>query len=151
MRSLASMYFIFRAIDILIFHETSLSTSLTSSVVLYASYGIVIALVRPYKKKYMNVINTLIIENLALLALMADKYNAVGSNSSLALFYAVVVSIFSILPLLGLMIFIAYRILKRIRSSELLYPSRIKQLLCCQLKQTNNGYSSTRSILCGHR
>jgi hypothetical protein len=74
----------------------------------------------------MNVIDTLIIENLALFYLMTDKYYFEDSNSSLALFYAVVLSIFGFLPLLGLIVFIAYRILKRIRSE--LYPSRTKQL-----------------------
>ena len=114
MRSLASMYFILRVIAILIFQVTSLNTSLTFAVVLYAGYGTVIALVRPYKKTYMNVIDTLIIENLALLALIAEKYLFEDSNSSLALFYAVILSIFSFLPLLGLTVFIAYRIFKRI-------------------------------------
>ena len=127
MRSLASMYFILRVIAILIFQVTSLDTytSLTFSVVLYTSYGIMIALVRPYKKTYMNVIDTLIIENLALLALIADKYLFEDSNSSLALFYAVILSIFTFLPLLGLTVFIAYRIFKRIWAMRESYPFRL--------------------------
>ena len=122
MRSLASMYFILRVIAILIFQvTTSLNTSLTFAVVLYAGYGTVIALVRPYKKTYMNIIDTLIIENLALLALMVLKYNTEESNSFLSLFYAVILSIFSFLPLLGLIVFIAYGIFKRIRRLSELY------------------------------
>ena len=116
------MYFILRVIAILIFQViTSLNASLTFAVVLYAGYGTVIALVRPYKKTYMNVIDTLIIENLALLALMALKYNTEEYNSFLSLFYAVILSIFSFLPLLGLIVFIAYRIFKRIRRLSELY------------------------------
>ena len=125
MRSLASMYFILRVIAILIFQViSSLNVSLTFAVVLYAGYGTVIALVRPYKKIYMNVIDTLIIENLALLALIADKYLFEDSNSSLALFYAVILSIFTFLPLLGLIVFIAYRIFKRIRRLSELYHTK---------------------------
>ena len=64
----------------------------------------------------MNIIDTLIIENLALLALMFDKYLSEDSNPSLALFYAIVLSLFTLLPLLGLMVAISYRIVRRIRS-----------------------------------
>ena len=120
------MYFILRVIAILVFQVTSVNTSLTFAVVLYAGYGTVIALVRPYKKMYMNVIDTLIIDNLALLALMALKYDTEESNSFLSLFYAVILSIFSFLPLLGLIVFIAYGVLKRIRS-ELYLTSHTKQ------------------------
>ena len=125
MRSLASMYFILRVIAILIFLIPFLDTSLVLVAIIYVSYGTVIALVRPYKKTYMNVIDTLIIENLALLALMADKYLFEDSNSSLALFYAVILSIFSFLPLLGLTVFIAYRIFKRIWVMRESYPFRL--------------------------
>ena len=114
MRSLASMYFILRVINILLFQMISLSSSLISAVVLYTSYGITIALVRPYKKTYMNVIDTLIVANLALLALTLDKLYLEDSNTSLALLYASVIGIFSVLPLLGLTGCIAYRILRRI-------------------------------------
>ena len=116
MRSLASVYFILRWMASFIFVVTSLSTSLVFLCILYVSYGIVIALVRPYKKTYMNVIDTLIMENLALLALMADKYFFEDSNISLTLLYVMAISVFTFVPILGLAVFIAYRILKRIRS-----------------------------------
>ena len=117
MRSLASVYFILRWIAFFTFKVTSLSAALVLVAIIYVSYGTVIALVRPYKKTYMNIIDTLIIENLALLALMVDKYLLEDSNTSLALFYAIILSIFSFLPLLGLTGFIAHRLcLKRIGS-----------------------------------
>ena len=106
------MYFILRWIGIFIFEITPLSASLTLVTVMYVSYGTVIALVRPYKKSYMNIIDTLIVENLALLGLMAEKYLFDDFNASLSLFYAVILSIFSMFPFLGLSGFIAYRILK---------------------------------------
>ena len=120
MRSLASMYFILRCIAILIFQITSLSTSLILVAIVYVGYGTMIALVRPYKETYMNIIDTLIIENLALLALIADKYNFEDSENLLTLCYVVILSIFVFLPLLCLMGFIAYRILKKIKSGP--YP-----------------------------
>ena len=116
LRSLASMYFVLRWIAIFIFKVATLSPSLVSMAIIFASYGTVIALVRPYKKTYMNVIDTLIMENLALISLTVDKYYLEDSNSSLALFYAIIITIFSVLPLLSLTVFIGYRILRRIRS-----------------------------------
>ena len=112
MRSLASMYFILRWIAISIFQLTSFNTSLFLAAIIYASYGTVIALVCPYKKTYMNVIDTLMIENLALLALVLDKYDFENFNNIKALLFAVVLSVFASLPLLGLIGFIAYTILK---------------------------------------
>ena len=78
----------------LIFRITSLSTSLVLVGILYASYGIVIALVRPYKKTYMNVIDTLITANLALLSLMAERHYLEVSSTLLAFLYAITISTF---------------------------------------------------------
>ena len=142
MRSLASVYFILRWIAIFIFEVTSLSTSLVLGAVMYVSYGTVIALVHPYKKAYMNVVDTLIMENLALLALIVDKYLFEDSNTSLALFYAILLSIFIFLPLLGLTGFIAYVIfLKRIRSKLDLFRTK---------KQTVNSNDPTAAIAQQH-
>ena len=121
------MYFILRVIAILIFQMTSLNTSLTFAVVLCTSYGIMIALVRPYKKTYMNVTDTLIMANLALLALMVNKLYLEDSNTKLGLFYAIIVAIFSVLPLLSLTGFIAYRILRRIKNELDLFRTKIER------------------------
>ena len=129
MRSLASMYFILRWVAIFIFEITSLSTSLVLVAILYVSYGTVIALVRPYKKTYMNIIDTLIIENLALLALMTERFLFDDSTTSLPILYAIALSVFSFLPILGLSGFIAYRIFKRIKNKL--------NLLCTQMYTVN--------------
>ena len=127
MRSLASAYFILRLVVILTFQMTSLDTALTfAAVVLYASYGFVIALVRPYKKTYMNIIDTLIMANLALLALMLNKLYLEDSNTSLILSYVIIICIFSLLPLLGLTGFVAYGILRRIRSELDLFHTKME-------------------------
>ena len=127
MRSLASMYFILRLIVILIFQMTSLNTALTFTVIPYVSYGIMIALLRPYKKTYMNVIDTLITANLAFLALMADKYYLEDSNTSLAQFYVIIISILGVLPLLSLTGFIAYRILRKIKINLDLFRIKVER------------------------
>ena len=127
MRSLASMYFILRVIVILILEVTSPNTTLTFAVVLYTSYGIMIALVRPYKKTYMNIADTLIMANLALLALMVNKLYLEDSNTQLALFYAIIIATFSVLPLLSLTGFIAYRILRRIKNELDLFRTKIER------------------------
>ena len=121
------MYFILRVIAILVFQVTSLDTSLTVSVALYTSYGIMIALIRPYKKTYMNVTDTLIMANLALLALMVNKLYLEDSNTRLALFYAIIIAIFSVLPLLSLIGFIAYRILRRIKNELDLFRTKMER------------------------
>ena len=127
MRSLASMYFVLRVIHILVFQMTSLSSSLFTIVILYTAYGIMIALVRPYKKTYMNVVDTLLMANLALLALMADKLYVEDSNFFSALLYAITISIFGILPLLSLTGFIAYRILRRIKNELDLFRTKMER------------------------
>ena len=109
MRSLASMYFILIWMFVLIFRIISASIAFILLVVLYTSYQIVIALIRPYKKAYMNIIDPLILANLALLALMGEKYYL---EDSLTLLYAITISVFTFLPLLSLIGFIAYRKLR---------------------------------------
>ena len=136
MRSLASMYFILRWISILIFQMASLSASLILVVILFVSYGIVIALVRPYKKTYMNVIDTLILTNLGLLALMMDKYYLENPSTLFALLYASILCIFGFLPLLGLSGFIAYKILRRIKIELDLYRTKKHVSHQCSNKST---------------
>lgn len=129
MRSFASMYFILRLMHTLIFQMTwiSFSSSLVTIAVLYTAYAITIALVRPYKKTYMNVLDSLIMANLALLALMFNKFYLEDSNASLALLYAIIIAIFSNLPLLSLSGFIAYRILRRIKSELGLFHTKTER------------------------
>ena len=132
------MYFILRWIAISIFQLTSFNTSLFLAAIIYASYGTVIALVCPYKKTYMNVIDTLMIENLALLALVLDKYDVENFNNIKALLFAVVLSVFASLPLLGLIGFIAYTFLKRMIGSG--------SCLFCAKKHTLSTNKSTAVI-----
>jgi hypothetical protein len=116
---------------------TSLSSSLITVVILFTAYGIMIALVRPYKKTYMNVIDTLIMANLALLALMVDIFYLEDSNTQLTLLYASIIAIFGVLPLLSLTGFIAYRILRSIKN----------ELGLCRMKMEKNEQSSKTTAI----
>ena len=117
MRSLASMYFILIWIAIFAICNNSIIKCITSlGGNNFCKLWHCDCLGASTKETYMNIIDTLIIENLALLALMLDKYLSEDSNPSLALFYAIVLSLFTLLPLLGLMVAISYRIVRRIRS-----------------------------------
>ena len=112
MRSLISMYFLLRLLSQLLFSFTSYGTVFTFNTVLYGGYGLTIALVRPYKKTYMNIIDSLILGFMALIDLMLISYYNPDSSDLLTLFCALVGSIFSSLPLLALAGFIPYKILK---------------------------------------
>ena len=66
MRSLASLYFFLRLIINFIFtDEIPLSASYTFVAVLYAGCSLLIAIVQPYKKIFMNTIDSLILANMS--------------------------------------------------------------------------------------
>ena len=106
LRSLASVYFFLWLIAIIIFFAIPLSTSLFLVAIIFVSYGSVIALVHPYKKTYMNIIDTLLVENYALLTLTVDKYYLSDDpNTLLASLYESIIFIFSFVPLLGMIVY----------------------------------------------
>ena len=74
-----------------------------------------IALTRPYKKAYMNITDTLILANLALLSLILDKHSdQKNQGSSSSAFYEISGSILSTIPLVGLTGVIIYKISRRL-------------------------------------
>ena len=125
------MYFILRLIVCILNTDAffDFSTAYIFDTVLYAGCSLMIALVRPYKRAYMNIIDALILGILALLALTLKNYFVQESSEFLHLFYALIICIFGSIPLLGLAGFIAYKILKRLMknfktfSTCLLYTS----------------------------
>ena len=79
------------------------------------SLTLFMALARPYKKAYMNITDTLILANLALLSLVLDKYSGQGNHgSSSSAFYEISGSILSTIPLVGLIGVIIYRISRKL-------------------------------------
>ena len=76
MRSLASLYFFLRLVTNFIFiDQIQPSASYTFVAVLYAGCSLLIAIVQPYKKSFMNTIDSLILANMSLTSILLDKYS----------------------------------------------------------------------------
>ena len=118
MRSFVSVHFFLRLLgNYLSVDEILVSLSFTVVILLYVVSSLLIALVRPYKKAYMNITDTLILANLALLSLVLDKYSGQTNHGfSSSAFYEISGSILSTVPLLGLTGVIIYRIFKKLIS-----------------------------------
>ena len=99
MRSFASMYFF---TSILLYVVGLISYDLLSFSMIIGGYSLVIAIVQPYKKQYMTVIDSLILGNLAL-----------GTAASNSLSLGFLFNVCAVLPALGLTIFICFRLLKK--------------------------------------
>ena len=112
MRSLVSMYFLLRLFVKLPIGDTFFGTVAIFIAVLYGGCSLMIALVHPYKKAYMNIIDALILGIMALIAVVLEKYYVQEGYSLLISFYALIISILISLPLLGLAGFITYKIIK---------------------------------------
>ena len=146
MRSLASMYFLLRLLTDLVIaaNDTFFNTGHTFNVVavLFAGCSLMIALVRPYKKAYMNIIDALILGIMALIALTLANYFVQESSDLLDLFYALVTCIFVFIPLLGLTGFIAYKILKHLLKRLIKNFKTFNSRLLC-LSNTSDHNEST--------
>ena len=120
MRSLVVLYFLLRLIVNILFSNSlfEFSAAMTFITMLYGGCSVMIAILRPYKKVYMNVIDTLLLGNLALLTFVADKlyYHNIQdrSHSFLTVFYVLIFCVFVSLPLLGHAGFLIYQVLKRL-------------------------------------
>ena len=97
MRSFASAYFF---ITILIYAVWSISNSYLSLAIMAGGYSLVIAIVQPYKKRYMTVIVSLLLANLALMIAALNDF-------------LVLSQICAVLPAVGLAIFICFRLSKK--------------------------------------
>jgi hypothetical protein len=129
MRSFVSVHFFLRLLgNYLSVDEILVNLSFTVVILLYVVSSLLIALARPYKKAYMNITDTLILANLALLSLVLDKYSGQRNHgSSSSAFYEISGSILSTIPLVGLTGVVIYRI-----SRKLVVKCR-KQLLCDEI------------------
>ena len=114
MRSLVSMYFLLRLLISILYIGTffSIKHTFDATAVLYAGCGLMIALVRPYKRAYMNIIDALILGIMALIAVTLDNYVVQESSDILNLICALIICTFSFIPLLSLVGFITYKLLK---------------------------------------
>ena len=123
MRSFVSVHFLLRVLgNYIMVDEILVDLSFTVVILLYVVSSLLIALVQPYKKTYMNIMDTLIMANLAFLSLVLDRYSGHGkTNSNSSIFYEVSGSILSTIPLFVLTGVIMYKIFKKVAI----------QLSCC--------------------
>ena len=109
-RSFASAYFFLVLLTFVILPLGSTFVWLTA---LYGGYSLIILIVQPYKKRYMTVLESLISANLALVTtvyinltdLLASSFNLAMLGLSISL------------PLLGLAIYLGFRLLKKLHST----------------------------------
>ena len=105
---LISLYFILRFIQIL-GNQLGLFTLVST---IFLCSALLIAIVRPYKKAYMNNIDTLILTNLALIVIYVEKRFDLRNPNFLTITYQVTLIILTAHPLIILIAFIIYKIIK---------------------------------------
>jgi hypothetical protein len=108
MRGLASLYFIIR---IVVYLLSIADRFLTYNALVIGGTAIFIAIVRPYKRTYMNVVDTLLLATLAFTLVMFDLYFRERLGSPSALFYALNIGVVGSFPMWGLFGYIVYKIL----------------------------------------
>ena len=130
LRSLASLYFFLRlVINFIFIDQIPLSASYTLAAILYGGCSILIAILQPYKKSYMNTIDSLILANMALITILLDKYSGQDNSNVFGTIYLVIGSILTTLPMLGMIGFVTYKIIKKCLGKKTLPCT--KRALCC--------------------
>ena len=128
MRSLASLYFFLVLFAYTILPINGLGYFLVAT--LFGGCSLFITSIQPYKKKYMSVIDSLILANMALLSAALDIYTTP--------FLEIVVEISYLIPALGLLSFVLYKLLKKpLKPVFALIKQKLPQvksrllLICC--------------------
>ena len=139
MRGLASLYFVIR---IVVYFLSIGDRFLVYDALLIGGTAIFIALVRPYKRTYMNVIDTLLLAALAFTLVMFDLYFRESLGSPAAFFYALNIGVVGSIPMWGMFGFIAYKILSCTRVPEKIKLCSLKVSLskvsCCKAASGDN-------------
>jgi hypothetical protein len=134
LRGFASLYFLLR---IIIYLSSITEHFLSYSALILGATGFLIAIVRPYKKTYMNVIDTLILANLALVSMLVNmsRQEPLGSKGAAAhLGIAIIACSF---PLIG---FLTFCLCKITPFRRLLVQVKQKIKVCsCPLSLCNDG------------
>ena len=114
MRSLVSMYFFLRLlIHIVTIDQIPSNVGFSILVFIYVVCSMLISLAQPYRKAYMNITDTLILANLAILSLLLSQLNGELPTTSLQFFYTSG-SILASLPLLGMIGILMWKIMARL-------------------------------------
>ena len=108
MRGLASLYFILR---IFVNLFSIVEEFLVFNALLLGGTAIFIAIIRPYKKTYMNIIDTLLLASLSFILLLFDLYFKESLTSGFALFYALVIGFIGSLPMWFFLGYVACKII----------------------------------------
>ena len=88
MRSLASPYFFLRLmINFTFIDQIPVSASYIFVVILYARCSLMIAIVQPYKKSFMNTIDSLILADMVLISALLDKYSGQDNGNIFGTIY----------------------------------------------------------------
>lgn len=116
-RSLVSMHFFLRLIcNFINVDEVLISVSFTVVVFMYTASSLLIAIVRPYKKPYMNITDTLILINMALISIVLNNYSGqIDHSSATSIFYEISGSVFCTIPLLGLAGVVLYKVIMKFK------------------------------------
>ena len=118
MRSFVSLYyFIYWLIfGLCVVEELFRPVHLSVGAIVFTVFGFLLAVVRPYKKTYMNVSDALILANLALF------YNILLDESVhyyyLSSFYWIIISTLNCIPLLVLAVAIIYKTFRKLKKSS---------------------------------
>ena len=138
MRALASLYFILR---IFVYLISIAKKYLLYNALLIGGIAILVALVRPYKKMYMNVIDVLLLANLSFCLVMMDLYFGETLGSNAKLFYALCIGVIGSVPMWGFLGYITYRIIpfKRIFAFTKLdkLPPCLYLTRCCRKEDSS--------------
>ena len=114
MRSLVSIFFFLRVLlSLMTVNQIPPNVSYSILVFIYMACSILIALAQPYNRTYMNITDTLIFANLALISLVLSQLHVESSHPSI-IFFHVSGSILASLPLLGLFGTIVFKIIRKI-------------------------------------
>ena len=129
MRSLASLYFFIRLIiNFTFIDQIPVSASYTFVAILYAGCSLMIAIVQPYKKSFMNTIDSLILASMALVSILLDKYSGQDNGNIFGTMYLFVGSFVATIPMIVMIGFVCYKFIKKLLKW---IPSSTKQKLCC--------------------
>ena len=110
MRSFVSVYFLLRLIHFLFSQFAFFAVNIS----LFMISSILIALAQPYKKSYMNIIDTLILLDIAMIALVTDKIIEQQQLEIFTTLYFIAASLLSSIPLLGLSGYLIYKIFQKL-------------------------------------
>ena len=143
MRALAALYFILR---IFVYLISIAERYLLYNAILIGGTAIFIAIIQPYKKAYMNIIDTLLLATLSFSLIMLDLYFRESLGSTAALFYALNIGLVGSFPMWGFLGYIVYKIIPFNRLQLWMkksFPSCVKLSICCHKKKIENEGSAS--------